>query len=158
MSTKYELSDKNLFQYDIDDKQHTKLVDCIKEENTKQIKKDKKQIFAVLQTKNPFEFPRQHENGQSKATEIGQFKASQRLLNHNQMDQMSDSIWSRPTFSTKGPETNNSTSYASFSSASSNGTTGSSSSFLNSELSPPEKVKAEAIDDAFKVATESINQ
>uniref|UniRef100_A0A914PKD9 Uncharacterized protein n=1 Tax=Panagrolaimus davidi TaxID=227884 RepID=A0A914PKD9_9BILA len=107
---------------------------------------------------NPFEFPRQQENSQSKATEIGQFKASQRLLDRNQMDQMSDSIWSRPTFSTKGPETNNSTSYASFSSGSSYGTTAASSSFLNSELSPPENVKAEAIDEAFKNATESINQ
>uniref|UniRef100_A0AC35GDM0 Uncharacterized protein n=1 Tax=Panagrolaimus sp. PS1159 TaxID=55785 RepID=A0AC35GDM0_9BILA len=68
------------------------LVNGTKEESSKQIKKEKdtKQLFGgskfVIQ--NPFEFPRQQENGRSQQEpEIGQFRASQRLFNPNQTNQ-----------------------------------------------------------------------
>uniref|UniRef100_A0A914QSK6 Uncharacterized protein n=1 Tax=Panagrolaimus davidi TaxID=227884 RepID=A0A914QSK6_9BILA len=68
------------------------LVNGTKEQSSKQIKKEKdtKQIFSgskfVIQ--NPFEFPRQQENGRSQQEpETGQFRASQRLFNPNRTNQ-----------------------------------------------------------------------
>uniref|UniRef100_A0A914P6X9 Uncharacterized protein n=1 Tax=Panagrolaimus davidi TaxID=227884 RepID=A0A914P6X9_9BILA len=67
-------------------------VDSTKEKDLKQVRKDKNvnQIFGVSSCviQNPFEFPRQQENDQPQVPQVEQYKASQRLLNPNQMDRV----------------------------------------------------------------------
>uniref|UniRef100_A0AC35F466 Uncharacterized protein n=1 Tax=Panagrolaimus sp. PS1159 TaxID=55785 RepID=A0AC35F466_9BILA len=69
----------------------SKFVDGTKED-LKHVRKDKNinQIFGVLSCfiQNAFEFSRQQENDQPQVPEVEQYKASQRLLNPNQMDRV----------------------------------------------------------------------
>uniref|UniRef100_A0AC35F1W3 GST N-terminal domain-containing protein n=1 Tax=Panagrolaimus sp. PS1159 TaxID=55785 RepID=A0AC35F1W3_9BILA len=82
------------------------LVDSTKNSKANKKVENTEKIFAdstsVIQ--NPFEFPRQQENSHSKVPEVSQYKTSQRLLDHNQMNQNLDGLVNPENFQQPLPQ------------------------------------------------------